>query len=88
MQQISSYEFQLCTFFLYRYETSSEVLDDIDCTKRAVCEVYQNSNELGEFGQRAVHGFDMMESWSEWLKLLPGEFLNTLLLITLYENTL
>ena len=54
------------------------MLDDIDCTKKAVCEVYQNSNELGEFGQRAVHGFDMMESMSDWLKLLPGEFVNTL----------
>ena len=53
-------------------------MEDIDCTKRAVCEVYQNSIELGELGKRAVHGFDMMESYMDYLKLLPSEFVVTL----------
>ena len=45
-----------CTFFFYRYETSSEVMSDVDCTKKAICEIYQNSQELGQLGERAMHG--------------------------------
>ena len=70
--------FVIFLLFFHRYETSSEVLEDIDCTKRAVCEVYQNSIELGELGKRAVHGFDMIESYMDYLKLLPSEFVVTL----------
>jgi len=58
------------------YETSSEVLSDVDCTKKAICEIYQNSQELGQLGQRAMHGLDMMESLS--YMSLPDEFFNIL----------
>ena len=42
-------------FLSYRYETSSEVMSDVDCTKKAICEIYQNSQELGQLGERAMH---------------------------------
>merc|ERR1712203_276516 len=58
------------------YETSSEVLSDVDCTKKAICEIYQNSQELGQLGERAMHGLDMMESLS--YMSLPDEFFNIL----------
>ena len=63
-------------FLSYRYETSSEVMSDVDCTKKAICEIYQNSQELGQLGERAMHGLDMMESLS--YMSLPDEFFNIL----------
>ena len=63
-------------FLFYRYETSSEVMGDVDCTKKAICEIYQNSQELGPLGKRAMHGLDMMESLS--YMSLPDEFFNIL----------
>ena len=51
-------------------------MSDVDCTKKAICEIYQNSQELGPLGKRAMHGLDMMESLS--YMSLPDEFFNIL----------
>ena len=62
--------FILCT----RYETSTDLLHDLDCQKKAVCEVYQNALELGEISKRARHSLDFLDSAS--VLSIPDEFLN------------
>ena len=57
-----------------RYEASDNFLGDIDCQKRAICEIYQNPLEMGELNIRAKHSLDMLESAS--LMSLPDEFMN------------
>ena len=46
----------------------------MDCQKKAVCEIYRNSAQLGEISQRAQHSLDMLESFS--LMALPDDFIN------------
>ena len=61
-------------FFYSRYETSSDLLNDLDCQKKAICEVYQNALELGEISTRARHSLDFLDSAS--VLSVPDEFLN------------
>jgi len=56
------------------YETSSDLLNDLDCQKKAICEVYQNALELGEISTRARHSLDFLDSAS--VLSVPDEFLN------------
>ena len=60
--------------FCTRYETSTDLLHDLDCQKKAVCEVYQNALELGEISKRARHSLDFLDSAS--VLSIPDEFLN------------
>ena len=60
--------------FCSRYETSTDLLHDLDCQKKAVCEVYQNALELGEISKRARHSLDFLDSAS--VLSIPDEFLN------------
>merc|ERR1712047_76635 len=56
------------------YETSSDLLNDLDCQKKAICEVYQNALELGEISKRARHSLDFLDSAS--VLSVPEEFLD------------
>merc|ERR1711956_29599 len=76
MGTVDRNSFSDAILLVIRYETSSEVMSDVDCTKKAICEIYQNSQELGTLGKRAMHGLDMMESLS--YMSLPDEFFNIL----------
>lgn len=40
------------------YETGTAVLFDIDCQRRAVCEIYRYQQQLGELSKRARHSLD------------------------------
>ena len=62
------------TCLFSRYETSSDLLNDLDCQKKAICEVYQNALELGEISQRARHSLDFLDSAS--VLSVPDEFLD------------
>ena len=70
----------------HRYEASNELFGDVDCQKKAICEIYQNPQKLGLFGERARHGLDMMESFS--YMSLPDEFFNILdeFMVSLFNN--
>ena len=47
----------------------------MECQKKAICEIYQDeSNELGEFGRRAKHSLDFVDS-VQYLNV-PDEVLN------------
>lgn len=60
--------------FFISYEDSNDILGDVDCQKRAICEIYRNSAELGEISTRAQHSLNFLESFS--LMSLPDEFMN------------
>ena len=62
------------TCLFSRYETSSDLLNDLDCQKKAICEVYQNALELGEISKRARHSLDFLDSAS--VLSVPDEFLD------------
>ena len=46
----------------------------MDCQKKAICEVYQNAQQLGAVSQRARHSLDYLETLS--VLSLPDEFMN------------
>ena len=46
----------------------------MDCQKKAICEVYQNAQQLGAVSQRARHSLDNLETLS--VLSLPDEFMN------------
>ena len=48
----------------------------MECQKRAICEVYRNSYELGAVSERARHSLDYLDTVS--LFNLPDEFLTIL----------
>ena len=62
------------TLFFFSYETSNGLFNDMDCQKKAICEVYQNAQQLGAVSQRARHSLDNLETLS--LLSLPDEFMN------------
>ena len=61
---------------IFRYEASNDLLGDMECQKRAICEVYRNSYELGAVSERARHSLDYLDTVS--LFNLPDEFLTIL----------
>lgn len=56
------------------YESGTELLGDMDCQKKAVCEVYQNAVELGEVSKRAKHSLDYLDSVQYFS--MPDEVMN------------
>ena len=72
----SSIENQKTIYFFFRYEASNDLLGDMECQKRAICEVYKNSYELGAVSERARHSLDYLDTVS--LFNLPDEFLTIL----------
>ena len=60
--------------FHSRYEASNDLLTDMDCQKKAICEVYQNALELGEVSERARHSLDYLDYLNVFS--LPDEFMN------------
>lgn len=47
---------------LSRYETGNSLLTDINCQRRAVCEVYRYQDQLGELSKRARHSLDYLDT--------------------------
>ena len=44
------------------YETGNSLLTDINCQRRAVCEVYKFQDQLGELSKRARHSLDYLDT--------------------------
>ena len=42
-----------------RYLAGSNVFSDFSCQKKLVCELYWESEDLGELGVRGAHGLDL-----------------------------
>ena len=42
-----------------RYLAGSNVFNDFSCQKKLVCELYWESEDLGELGVRGAHGLDL-----------------------------
>ena len=58
-----------------RYSAGKNLLNDMECQRKAICEIYQDeSNEFGEFGRRAKHSLDFVDS-VQYLNV-PDEVLN------------
>ena len=66
--------FNYKNIIFFSYETSNGLFNDMDCQKKAICEVYQNAQQLGAVSQRARHSLDNLETLS--LLSLPDEFMN------------
>ena len=43
-----------------RYLAGSDVFSDFSCQKKLVCEVYWESDDLGELSSRGAHGLDLV----------------------------
>ncbi len=59
--------FLSCLIFLtnicfHRYETGSSLFTDVNCQRRAVCEVYKYQGQLGELSKRARHSLDFLDT--------------------------
>ena len=48
--------------FHCRYEAGSSLFTDINCQRRAVCEVYRYQEQLGELSRRARHSLDYLNT--------------------------
>ena len=57
------------------YEAGSDLLTDLDCQKRAICEVYRYPQELGEVSKRAKHSLNLIDEAAKYLSL-TDELLN------------
>lgn len=44
------------------YETGSSLFTDINCQRRAVCEIYKYQQQLGELSRRARHSLDYLNT--------------------------
>ena len=50
----------LTSLFVRRYLAGSDVLSDFSCQKKLVCELYWESDDLGELSSRGAHGLDLL----------------------------
>jgi hypothetical protein len=67
-------------FASYRYETGYDLLSDQSCQKKLVCELYQDTPSLGEFGRRGRSNLELALRGPglDYASLMPDQITNAL----------